>query len=166
MRSTHHTLAALLLVAIAAVAGAWAQPASDSRNIVVPQPTPPTRQVQFLAYDILIDSGAEPLAAYQIELKDTKSHARIVGIEGGEAGPYNEAPHYDPKAIQAERVIIGAFTTANAPTGKVRVARLHIMAEGGTPDFATTITTAAPGGRAFTATLTIQPTSKPSGDRQ
>jgi len=166
MRATHHTLTAVLLILTATIAGAWApQPANDSRNIVIPQPIP-TRQVQFLAYDILIDSGAEPLAAYQIELKDTQSHARIVGIEGGEPGPYNEAPHYDPKAIQAERVIIGAFTTANAPTGKVRVARLHIMAEGGTPDFATTITTAAPHGRAFTATLTIQPTSKPSGDRQ
>jgi hypothetical protein len=155
-------LTALLLVAAAAVAGAWApQPGTTDRNTTVEQPVPAHKQVQFLAYDIVIDSGAEPLSVYQVEIKDRKGHARIVGIEGGEPGAYNEAPYYDPKAIQGDHVIIGAFTTADAPTGKVRVARVHVMAEGGTPDFTTAITTAAQGGRKFNATLTVQPAAKP-----
>ncbi|HYE61061.1 MAG TPA: hypothetical protein VD997_03615 [Phycisphaerales bacterium] len=146
-------VASILLVAAAVVAGAWS-PQPEPR---VDNTMPAATTTEFLAYDVVIDAGSEPLSAWQVEVKDTLKHARIVGIEGGQPGPYSGAPHYDPKAIQGEHVIIGAFTTKDAPTGKVRVARLHVMAEGGTPSFTTTITAAAPGGRAFNATLTIQP---------
>jgi hypothetical protein len=156
-----HTISALSLVIAAGISGAWApQPEKLDRSALIGPAVQDLQQTQFLAYDVVIDAGTEPLAVYQVEIKDTKGRARIVGIEGGEPGVYNEAPHYDPKAIQGEHAIIGAFTTKDAPTGKVRVARLHVMAEGGTPEFTTTITTAAPGGRKFNATLTIQPVTK------
>ena len=57
----------------------------------------------------------------------------LVGIEGGEHVAFKEAPFYDPKAMQHERVIIGAFSTAKAdklPTGKTRVATIHLQATG------------------------------------
>ena len=61
----------------------------------------------FQAVDVFVDSGAAPLAAYQIEFKSKTGAARIVGIEGGaEATPFNAAPHYDPDAIKQERVVI------------------------------------------------------------
>lgn len=175
MKGLTHAIAAVLMVGVAAVAGAWSpqqQPATPAHERdKAPVQEPSRQQTQFMAYDIVIDTGTEPLAAWQVEIKDELKHARIVGIEGGQSGAYSQAPHYDPKAIQGEHVIIGAFTTGDAPSGKVRVARLHVMAEGGTPRFATVMTAAAAGGRKFDATLSIQPyppadQTRQSGDGQ
>ncbi|HEX2838776.1 MAG TPA: hypothetical protein VHN77_11705 [Phycisphaerales bacterium] len=113
---------------------------------------------RFTAIDIFIDSGTTPLAAYQLDFtaaapghdEQSSASVKIVGIEGGEPGPYNAAPYYDEHAIQTERVIIGALSTLPAdqlPRGKVRVARIHLMATGAphttTPTCALTLTTAA-----------------------
>jgi len=90
----------------------------------------PTR---FCAMDIFIDSRGAPLAAWQIEFAATNGVAKIVGIEGGESGPFGNPPFYDPKAIQNDRVIIAAFSTAPAtklPTGKTRVATIHMQITG------------------------------------
>ncbi len=146
---------------ICAAVGAAMSPAP--RVQVTSQPE--ARQVLFGAFDVFVDSGAEPLAAYQVEIKDTLGRARLVGIEGG-VEPYKPAPHYDPRAMQREHVIIGAFSTAEKlPSGKVRVARLHIMSEGGQPEFQVVLTTAgAPGGRKINANVTLE--AKVQGDGQ
>jgi hypothetical protein len=93
-----------------------------------PKPEP----VRFRTVDIFVDSTNRPLAAYQIEFA-APAGAKIVGIEGGEHAAFKEAPFYDPKAMQHERVIIGAFSTATAdklPTGKTRVATIHLQTTG------------------------------------
>jgi hypothetical protein len=85
--------------------------------------------VRFRAVDIYIDSGNTPLAAYQLEFSVTNTVAKIVGIEGGAHPAFHEPPYYDPKAIQQDRVIIAAFNTdkpENLPTGRTRVATIHI----------------------------------------
>jgi hypothetical protein len=90
----------------------------------------PTR---FCAMDIFIDSKSAPLAAWQIEFAATNGLAKIVGIEGGEAGPFHNPPFYDPKAIQNDRVIIAAFSTelsTKLPAGKTRVATIHLQITG------------------------------------
>ena len=90
-----------------------------------PKPEP----VRFRTVDIFVDSTNQPLAAYQIEFA-APAGAKIVGIEGGEHAAFKEAPFYDPKAMQHERVIIGAFSTAavdKLPTGKTRVATIHLQ---------------------------------------
>lgn len=90
------------------------------------------KAVHFRAVDVFVDSGSKPLAAYQLEFTATAG-AKIVGIEGGEHAAFKEAPFYDPKAIQHERVIIGAFSTAKAdklPAGKTRVATIHLQITG------------------------------------
>jgi hypothetical protein len=102
--------------------------------------------VHFRAADVFVDSGNRPLAAYQLEFT-ASAGAKIVGIEGGEHAAFKEAPFYDPKAIQHERVIIGAFSTAkadNLPTGKTRVATIHLQTTGNeSPRYEVKLTAAA-----------------------
>jgi len=100
---------------------------------------------RFCAVDIYLDSGSTPLAAYQVEFAATNGAAKIVGIEGGDHAAFREAPFYDPKALQRERVIIAAFSTAaaeNLPTGKTRVATVHLQTTLKTPQFELKLQTA------------------------
>ena len=87
----------------------------------------------FRAVDIYVDSKGTPLAAYQIEFSCTNGLAKIVGIEGGEHPAFKEAPFYDAKAMQHERVIIAAFTMAapdQLPAHKTRIATIHVQIVG------------------------------------
>ncbi|MCU0778931.1 MAG: hypothetical protein MUF86_14880, partial [Akkermansiaceae bacterium] len=108
-------------------------------------PTAPERS-HFLAVDVFIDSHDQPLAAYQIELQAPPG-TRIVGIEGGDSPAFSEPPHYDPKAIQNDRVILGGFSTLpelQLPKGRTRVATLHVQNERvAVPEFAVQSATAA-----------------------
>ena len=92
-----------------------------------------TNNIRFRAVEIFADSQATALAAYQLEFSITSGNAKIVGIEGGEHPAFAEAPFYDPKAIQHERVILAAFSTQPAdklPSGKTRVATIHLQISG------------------------------------
>lgn len=108
---------------------------------------------------IYLDSGDEPLAAYQIELSAKGGGATIVGIEGGE-GVFTQPPYYDPEAIQNDRAILAAFSTADdgeLPRGRVRVATVHVMTTAGRPVWDTEVTAAAgPGGAAVETELTLE----------
>jgi hypothetical protein len=89
--------------------------------------------VRFHTVDVFVDSGALPLAAYQLTFSATSGDAKIVGIEGGGHPAFKEPPYYDPKAIQRELVILAAFNTATAdqlPTGKTRIATIHLQVSG------------------------------------
>jgi hypothetical protein len=88
-------------------------------------------KVRFAPVDIYLDSGSRPLAAYQFELKVTKGKVKIVGVEGGEHAAFQEAPYYDPAALMKDRIIIAAFNTGrNLPTGRTRIARVHLQITG------------------------------------
>ena len=107
---------------------------------------PPAKEtVRFMAVDIFVDSKDTPLAAYQLEFKATAGDVKIVGIEGGDPAAFAEAPFYDPQAMQHERVIIAAFSTADKlPTGKTRVATIHVQVTGkADPRFELKLQTAA-----------------------
>jgi len=115
------------LVAAAFVTLALVSPAQDSQL---------TNTLHFRAVEVFVDSTNKPLAAYQLEFTASGGGAKIVGIEGGEHAAFKEAPFYDPKAMQHERVIIGAFSTAAAdqlPSGKTRVATIHLQTIGSEP---------------------------------
>lgn len=109
----------------------------------VPQDTSP----RFAAIDLVVDSGAQPLAAWQIELTAQAGTIRIAGVEGGERAPFADPPWYDPAALRDERVIVAAFSTAAAgelPTGSTRVARVHVQIMGAAePHFVTRLMAAA-----------------------
>ncbi len=86
--------------------------------------------VRFEYIDVYIDSDDAPLAAYQFELTDASESIKIVGIEGGEHEAFATPPYYDPKALKNNRVIIAAFSTAaDLPTGRTRVATIHVQVE-------------------------------------
>ena len=99
---------------------AWAQsPATNAAGI------------RFEAVDVFVDSPDKAIAAYQLEFAVTNGVAKIVGIEGGEHPAFREAPLYDPKAMQGERVVIAAFSTdPDLPSGKTRVATIHLQVTG------------------------------------
>jgi hypothetical protein len=100
----------------------------------------PTR---FVAYDVFVETDGKPLAAWQFEVA---GGGKIVGVEGGE-GVYSEPPYYDPRALsEGGRVVVAAFTTGTAPSGRVRVARLHFQETGAPRYDVTLMAAAAPGG--------------------
>jgi hypothetical protein len=101
--------------------------------------------VRFGSFDVILDTGDSPLAAYQIRIAPAPgqdaAEIRLVGIEGAQPGDpaakaFGLPPHYDPAALHATddaakagRVIIAAYSTlpaADLPRGKARVARIHL----------------------------------------
>ena len=99
------------------------------------QPTlePPEAELNPMVFDTLdlvLDTGDEALAAYQLECHDASGAARIVGIEGGDHEAFRQPPFYDPKAIQHDRVILATFSTAETdalPRSSTRIATLHVQ---------------------------------------
>ncbi len=89
-------------------------------------------EVRFVPLEIMIDSGHETLAAWQFELTIKQGNATIVGIENGEHPAFGQPPYYDPAALYREnRIIVAAFSTGNnLPTGKTRVATVHLRIKG------------------------------------
>lgn len=87
--------------------------------------------VRFEAIDVFVDSAAAQLAAYQFEMKSAAEGVEIVGIEGGEHPAFAEPPYYDPRAMHGNRVVLAAFHTGDQlPTGRNRVARVHVQLRG------------------------------------
>jgi len=105
--------------------------------------------VRFEAFDVYIDAGATPLAAYQVELKAT-GDTKAVGIEGGESAAFSGAPYYDPAALHEgqvqERIVIAAFNTGkDLPAGRTRVARVHVQVSGAEPEWTVKMQSAGTG---------------------
>ncbi len=118
----------------------------------------------FVALDVYIDSGATPLAAYQIEITAGPG-AVIAGVEGGAAGPFHEPPYYDPAALRGGRIVLAAFNTGgDLPHGRVRVATLHMREEGPAPaDYEPRLIVAAGAdGRPIEAKVSIE---RPKGEK-
>ena len=110
---------------------------------------------KFVAVDVFVDAGDRKLAAWQVEI-GTGEKAAIVGVEGGEPAAYREPATYDAAALQGGKIVLAAFTTGDAPTGRVRVARLHLM-ESQKAEFAGKMVAAAtPDGKRFEAKLTLE----------
>lgn len=93
---------------------------------------------EFRVFDVYLDAGDVPLAAWQIEVsiadEHGASHATLVGVEGGEHAAFAQPAYYDPAALHedqiADRIVLAAFSTHKAdalPHGRTRVARLHVM---------------------------------------
>ena len=116
-------------------------------RLLAQEPANEEGRSRFCAMDIFVDFGSTPLAAYQLVFVATNGIAKIVGIEGGEHLAFRQPPFYDPKAMQHERVIIAAFSTAPAaglPTGRTRVATIHFQTNGRQlPQFELKLQTAA-----------------------
>ncbi|MEW6157888.1 MAG: hypothetical protein AB1813_10680 [Verrucomicrobiota bacterium] len=116
--------------------------------------------MRFAAVDIFLDPNGQPLAAYQLEFFSANGQVKIVSIEGGEHPAFKDAPYYDPKAIQKEKVILAAFSTASVaglPLLKTRVATIHLQITGGGHEYQSKLITAATAtGKAITPIVTIE----------
>ena len=129
---------------------------------------PAARGVRFSYLDVYLDAGAKPLAAYQVELTSTAGHVLLTALEGGEHAAFKDAPYYDPAALHGanSRVIVAAFNTGgNLPSGRTRVARLHLQVTGpAEPAWATKLQVAASSdGKPIEAKLTVSAGSAATG---
>ncbi len=108
------------------------EPPVQSVETEIPGPDDVATNVsRFEAIDVFVDSDNQKLAAWQLEVKSTASDVQIVGIEGGEHPAFAEPPYYDKRAMNNNRVIIAAFSTGdNLPSGRSRVARIHVQVRG------------------------------------
>lgn len=114
---------------------------------------------RFVAVDVYLEAGEKKLAAWQVEVA-TGDRATIVGVEGGEPAAYREPPTFDPEALQGGKIILAAFTTKEAPSGRVRVARLHLMESEKAALEGKVVAAAAPGGARFEAKVTLERTGE------
>jgi hypothetical protein len=131
------------------------------------EPSTKPEAVTFEAMDLWIDSGGEPLAAYQVEITYDKSSVKIVGLEGGQTSAYTNAPYYDRDGFDSGRIVVAAFTTdEDAPKGRTRVARIHLAVAGkDEPDLAGKLMAAAKtGGKRITPEVELVSTPQEERD--
>lgn len=117
-------------------------------QVTPPADDTPDTTPRFVPVEVSIESGARPLAAYQISVRATNGDVSIVGIEGSDAGSvFADPPYYDPRAMQRDHVIIADFSTAAAdtlPRGRIRIATIHLRVAGDeVPAFRAELTAAA-----------------------
>lgn len=97
---------------------------------VAAEPDAPPARLTTL--DVIVDAGADALAAYQVEI-NADGEAEILSVEGGEHPAFSPPPYYDPAALHRRRIILAAFSTStNLPSGRTRVATLHLRESGPT----------------------------------
>ena len=117
-------ITAIILTSVCVIVPVLAQ--QSGRDELSPEPG-----VRFAPLHIYLDSGDRSLAAYQFELKATAGQIEIVGVECGEHKAFSEAPYYDPAARTQDRIIIAAFNTGrDLPTGRTRIATVHLLIKG------------------------------------
>jgi len=101
---------------------------------------------RFVPLAIHLDSPAA-VAAWQFELKDCNGAMKVVGVENGGHPAFPRAPYYDREAVargDAERIVLADYSLAEKsrlPSGRVRLATLHLVLEG-EPDFELRLITA------------------------
>ena len=119
---------------------------------------------RFVPLDIYLDSPS-PVAAWQFELEDRNAAMKVVGVENGDSDAFQRAPYYDREAVerdQADRIVVADYSLADEselPSGRVRVATVHLMLDGAA-DFQLELVTAntADGRRIVDATVSLQET--------
>lgn len=162
VRAPRATLAIVgsLLLALGLLGGLARQPEQEA-------PTPVgAGGVRFAAVHVIVDVGEASLGAYQVDLRAVEGDVKVVGVEGATAdehgalaAAFTRAPYYDPKAMMGDRVVIGAFTLDEAlPSGRVRVATVHVRIAGNAPPrFEAHVMAAADGqGKRIEATVTTE----------
>jgi len=79
--------------------------------------------VRFAVVDVYVDSGNQPLAAYQCGLTAARGDVKIVGVEGGEHAAFAEPPYYDPAAMMNDRTAVFVFGERVDRVGRIGGAR-------------------------------------------
>ena len=119
----------IILASICVIVPVLAQQSVQSQGLLTEDYSTAQPKVCFAPLHVYLDSGNQNLAAYQFELKATAGQIKIVGVEGGHHEAFKEAPYYDKAALlKKDRIIIAAFSTgSNLPTGRTRIATIHLQ---------------------------------------
>ena len=92
---------------------------------------PANSRITFVPVHVYIDPHGKPLACYQVRIVATAGDVKLVGIEGGDSAAFNKAPYYDPRALQGNRVVLGAYSLdGDLPSHNTRVATLMVRVAG------------------------------------
>jgi hypothetical protein len=89
----------------------------------------------FTTVDLFVVSDT-PVAAWQVELTERRGAMQIVGIERGDDSTFRDPPYYDRVAVErssTDRIVLASFSLSNAaqlPSGRVRIARVHVRMTG------------------------------------
>jgi hypothetical protein len=121
--------------------------------------TPVAEKVDFVPVALYVDSGAKDLGVYQVEIKVLKGDVKIVSVEGGEHKAFAEPPYYDTAALMKGRIILATFSTQDElPTGKTKVATLHMIVTGDiVPEYEVIVKVVADAdGKAIDAKITLE----------
>ncbi|MCY3620932.1 MAG: hypothetical protein OXH68_04375 [Gammaproteobacteria bacterium] len=121
-------------------------------------------KARFVPVEVILNSP-EPVAAWQFELKDRNASMKVVGVENGGSDVFQRAPYYDREAVtrgDAHRIVVADYSLAEEdelPSGRVRVATLHLMLAGDADFELNLVTATTADGRAIeTATVSLQET--------
>lgn len=90
---------------------------------------PQAKGPEFVSYDVYIDPGDAPLAAWQIEVVPDGG-AKVVGVGNGDGAFAAKPAYYDARALQGGRIVLAAFTTEQVKPGRIRVATLEMYETG------------------------------------
>lgn len=109
-----------------APAPAAAADPADANAHAAAEPAP---VMTFAAYDIIIETP-DPLAAYQVRISGVAT-MKLIGVEGGDHAVYAEPPHYDAALLaadtRADRIVLADYSLDDdLPSGRVRIARIHV----------------------------------------
>ncbi len=130
------SLAGALVVALLAAAGCQRAAAPEPGN-------EETTDIRFRTVGIALEVGAQPVAAYQVELEVLTGDARIVGVEGGSAEGFTDPPYYDPAALAGGRIVVAALSARTAlSAGRHQVATVHLRERGRQPTYRLRLITA------------------------
>lgn len=82
---------------------------------------------EFRTLSLVCDSGATPLAAWQLEMVLVDAQTGVVGVEAGDSPAYPDPPTYSLRAGAEGRFALAAYSLADElPSGRTRVATLHV----------------------------------------
>ena len=114
-------------------------------------------------YELVIDSGAANLAAWQVELSFDADSARILRIDSAPGYPADIPVALDHKGLSSGRLTLLALSTAaDLPNGATSVARVQLFHRGAATLSARPVAAADPAARRIPITLALNPHPEPS----
>jgi len=90
---------------------------------------------QFAIVDVFVAS-TEPVAAWQIELRERRGAMQVVGIERGDDPTFRDPPFFDRVVLErgvTERLVLASFSLSDAHSAARQlrgVARVHVRTTG------------------------------------
>lgn len=146
--------------------------AASGQPVQLPAADAPTAdsQLSLKTLDVFVDSGDQPLAAWQLEVHAPATELTLIHVAGGTHPAFQQRPYYyvDAGPLHGRRIQLAAWSVdRNLPVGRSRVARLQVqLPQTATPVWSPELTAAAASdGRRIPAEVSIVPVAAAETDR-